>query len=145
MSLTSILEALPWLCKLLRGFTGKKVKRSTVLIIEDNAVDALALELLLRKLHYECEIAGSAEVARALMRHTFYTFIFVDLRLPSVSGEALLRVLSEESPNAKLVIVCGEPRDLGNVPEGKPFVFIRKGVNSAGLIELFKLFNGYKV
>jgi DNA-binding NtrC family response regulator len=144
MTIETIFKALPTLCSFLRWLTGRKPMRCSILVIEDSAADAMILEHALRRLGYECEIANSAEVARGFISRSFYSFIFVDLRLPGLSGEALLRVLSDESPSAKLVIVCGEPADLRNVAEGHPIVFIRKNVTVKGLTELFKLINGTK-
>lgn len=132
-------KAFPTICKAVKWITGRKPNRGTVLIIEDNPADALLLEYSLRKLNYDCQIAESAEVANGFIRAAFFSVIFVDLRLPGLSREALLRVLSTDSPNARLVVVCGEPADLHSVEPGRPIIMIRKPVNVRGLVELFQI------
>lgn len=134
-----LLKWLPWACKVIRWLTGRRVDRGTVLIVEDDANDALWLERLLHKLHYDCEIARSAEVAEGTLRRTYYHIIFVDLRLPGMSGQAFLRVLSEQAPNSRIIVVSGEPSDLSTIPEGKPVIYIRKGATHQGLMELFRM------
>lgn len=132
-------KVFPTVCKVARWFLGTKPNRGTVLVIEDDANDALILERALRKVGYECEIASSAEVARGVLLRSNFSIIFIDLRLPGMSGEAFLRVLSKESPTSRLIVVCGEPSDLRSVEEGKPIILIKKGVNVLGLTELFEM------
>lgn len=134
-----LLKWMPWICKVLRWVTRIKPKRATVLIIEDYGDDAVVLERSLRRLGYDCEIAQSAEVAQGLLQNAFYSVIFVDMRLPGLSGEALLRVLSKGSPTAKLVVICGDPGDLRAVEPGEPIIFIKKSVNTEGLTKLFSM------
>ena len=127
------------LCKVIRWITRRKPNLGKFLIVEDDPSDALMLERALRRLGYDCEITDSGEVASGLARQGFYRYIFIDLRLPGMSGEALIRIFSDELPNAKLVVVCGEPADLRDIPEGMPVVVIRKNVSIHGLTNLFKM------
>lgn len=105
----------PTICKLLRWISGFKPSRALALIVEDDPDDAESLEAKLHARGYNCEIATSAEAAQGMVKHTFYPLIIVDLRLPTMSGAALVRVLSEDSPNAKIVIVCGDPSHLADI------------------------------
>lgn len=134
-----IFKLLPFLCKMGRLVSGRRPNRGTVLIIEDNGADAIMLEIALKKLNYDCQIATSAEVAQGILQTSFFSVIFVDLRLPGMSGQALLRVLSREVPNARLVVICGEPSDLHDAEPGVPIVMIRKKVNVDGLMKLFAM------
>ncbi len=135
------IKLFPSVCSALRWLTRRKPNRGTLLIIEDNANDALILEISLRKLGYDCEIASSGEVAQGLIRRGYFSVIFVDLRLPQLSGEALLRVLSNEVPSSKIVVVCGEPTDLRDIEAGVPIILIKKNVTIAGLTKLFSMLN----
>ncbi len=121
-----LVKLFPFFCKILRAFTGNRKQRVlTALIVEDNRDDSFLLELELRRHGIICEIATTAETARGLVKHVKYDLCFIDMRLPGMPGEVLLRVLSEEAPSAKLVIVCGEPYD---IPEGRGILVIRKSV-----------------
>jgi len=114
------------LCKALRYITFRKPKRGVFLIVEDDPRDAELLEYRVKKRGWKCEIATSGEVAAGLVKHTFYPVVFVDMRLPGMSGAALVRVLSREAPNTNIVVVCGEPQDLSNIPDGQFVCVMRK-------------------
>src|ERR1051325_9661408 len=114
-----ILKLLPALCKVLRWVTRQQPHRGTFLVVEDDRHDAAILERVLAKRGWKCEIARSAEVAQGMVAHRFYPVAFVDLRLPGMSGSALLQFLSEATPDTHLVVCCGEPSDLKGMPEGQ--------------------------
>jgi len=141
MSVDFIVKLLPTFCKVIQLFRRKKPNRGVALVVEDDPQDALLLHLELRRAGFECEIAETAELARGFILHTFYPLVFVDLRLPGMSGEAFLRLLQVESPESKAVIICGDPTDLRTFPAGEPFICIRKNAHVKGLKELFKTLN----
>jgi PleD family two-component response regulator len=141
MSWDTLLKALPTLCNLVQMFRGRKPNRGTILVVEDGPADALILLTELKRVGYECEIAETAELARSLIGRSFYQIVFVDLRLPGMSGQEFLRVLQEESPESKPVIICGEPSDMRGYPPGEPFICIIKNVHVKGLRKLFKDLN----
>ena len=119
-------KAIPTVCEAFRWLTKRKPTRGLALIVEDNEHDAKNLQRILRKRGWDSEVATSGEVAIGAVKHQFYPLCFVDLRLPGLSGEALLRILSEDAPNTFLCVVCGEPADLTNLPPGMFVSIIRK-------------------
>lgn len=114
------------ICKVFRFFTHLTPKRGMFLVVEDDPDDAFIIKRLLKKRGWECEIATSGEVAQGLVAHSFYSVAFVDMRLPGMSGEALVRILSRDTPNTSIVICCGEPSDLKTIPDGQLFLVIKK-------------------
>lgn len=136
MSLTPFLELWPVLCKVVRWVTKRKPHTITALIVEDDLNDAELLSLVLKKRGMETEIATSGDVAAGLVRHTFYPVVFLDMRLSGMSGEALLRVLSRDSPNASVVVVCGEPSDLAKIPASRFVSVIRKPATGDAIDEM---------
>lgn len=104
-----LLKWLPSLCKVIRYFTGRKPKPGLVLVVEDDNDDAHQITRALRRLGFEPEVATSGEVAKGMVSHTDYDYIFVDLLMPGMPGEALLRILSDDSPNSECIIVAGQP------------------------------------
>src|ERR1051326_474440 len=98
MNLEPILKALPWVCSILRFFTRKKPKPPAqlwALIVDDDWKDAYLLELVLRRCGFEVQIEPSGEAARGNLKRNTYDLILIDMRLPGMSGAALLRVLSD--------------------------------------------------
>lgn len=86
--------------------------------MEDNQDDSDYLRSRLKRKGWDCEIASSGEVAQGLVKHQYYPICFVDMRLPGMSGQALVRLLSRDTPRTSVVIVCGEAADVVGVPEG---------------------------
>jgi len=115
-----------WTCKAIRWLTFRKPKRGVFLIVEDNPNDAEILQYRVQKRGWECEIATCGEAAAGLVKHTHYPIAFIDMRLPGMSGAALVRLLSREAPDTNIVVVCGEPRDLENIPDGQFVCVMRK-------------------
>ncbi len=113
-------------CQFLRWLTRRKPKRGVFLIVEDSPNDAEILKYRIKKRGWECEVATSGEAAAGMVKHTFYPVCFIDMRLPGMPGEALVRLLSREAPNTNIVVVCGEPRDLELIPDGQFVCVMRK-------------------
>jgi DNA-binding NtrC family response regulator len=109
-----------------------------VLIVEDNPADADLLQTKLRKAGWESEIVASGHAAAGLVKHVRYPIVFVDMRLPGMPGQALLRILSRDAPSTNIVIVCGEPSDLVDVPSGMFLSFIKKPAELEALEEMMK-------
>jgi|ERR1044071_7468232 DNA-binding NtrC family response regulator len=131
-------EIFSWICAILRWLTRRKPDRGIFLIVEDFQPDAEFLQYKLKKLGYDAEIATSGEVAQGLVKHTFYSVCFVDMRLPGMPGEAVVRLLSKETPNTSVIIVCGEPSDLEKLPNDSAVIFVRKPPTLEALDNLLK-------
>jgi len=134
-----LLKALPSLCVVLRWLTRKKPQPPAVLwalVVEDDANDAYFIELALRRCGFQVQIEPSAEAARGNLRRNVYDLILVDLRLPGMSGAALLRVLSNETPFARCVVVTGDPC---NLPASEPVIMVVKPVTDESIRKLMKL------
>ena len=126
MNWETLWKLFSWVCQVLRWVTRRKPRKGVFLVVEDDPRDAEIIELRLKKRGWRCEIATSGEVAAGLVKHTFYPVAFVDLRLPGMPGQALLRILSRDTPNTHLVVVCGEPNDLDKLPDGQFVCLMRK-------------------
>ncbi len=139
MSLDTVAKFLPWICSLLRLFTRKKpitVGVLWALIVEDDQRDAELLELVLRRGGFQTQTAGSGEAARGMLHRDTYDLILVDLQLPGMSGAALLRILSDDSPHARVVVVTGCAAD---IPCSEPVVVIVKPITDDSVRKMMRL------
>lgn len=139
MNFGLVWKLLPDLCKLIRWIFRRKPTNGAFLIVEDDPHDAKWLQQKLQKRGRECELASSAEVCIGAIKHTEYRCIFVDLRLPGMSGQALLQALSEDAPNAAVIIVCGEPADLATLKPGQLVIYIAKPVSLEAIEDALRL------
>lgn len=136
MSLDAFLKLLPAFCKLVRWFTGSKPKPILLLQVEDDSNDAFFLQRILESQGYDCDTASTAEEAIGCFTHTRYACVFVDLRLPRMSGKELLRVVSARAPRTRPVIVCGEPGDLAQLERGHRYTVIFKPVTLDAILDV---------
>lgn len=105
-------KLLPWFKPLLRK------RARCLLIIEDYGPDAHFLESLIRNAGYKSHTVTMADSAYELIAATpkKYPIVFIDLRLPQMSGWDFVRVLQRDFPDIHCVMVPGQMYDLENLP-----------------------------
>ncbi len=85
----------------------RRARRLDVLLVEDNKVNQLVAEGFLRREGHRIVSAGSGEEALAALRHKDFDLIFMDIRMPGMSGtETVKRIRALEQPHkAQLPII----------------------------------------
>ena len=81
--------------------------RSRVLIVDDEAGICLLLNELLNDAGYHCQTASSGEQALEILRQQDFDALISDLRLPGMSGLALLDAARAEYPKMILLLAAG--------------------------------------
>jgi two-component system response regulator RegA len=78
-----------------------------LLIVDDDESFRHALRNAFQRRGYEVVLAGSAEEASVVMQATPPDFAVVDLRMPGLSGLALIGPLHAVAPAARIVVLTG--------------------------------------
>lgn len=78
-----------------------------ILVVDDNAAAARALQLVLRNEGYEADIASSATAALAMAHSASYDAALIDIALPERSGIELLSDLKARFPELVAIMVTG--------------------------------------
>ena len=78
-----------------------------VLLVEDQAVAAQALQLLLEEEGHEVVIAGSYAEALAALERQVYECVLLDLSLPDGAGSDLVPLIRQRCPRATIYAVTG--------------------------------------
>ena len=81
--------------------------RPRVLIVDDEAGICLLLQELLNNSGYHCQTASSAEQALEILRQQKFDALISDLRMPGMSGLALLDAARAEYPKMILLLAAG--------------------------------------
>jgi len=113
-----------------------------ILIVEDDAATAWALEQSLSDEGYAITSVDSAEKALAALRHQAFELVITDLRLPRMDGLELVRRVQAKKTRAPVIVVTayGNEETLRRLAESgvhasfaKPFQMdrLRKSVESA--------------
>ena len=85
----------------------RKDPRSAVLVVEDSADSACAVESLLLELGYSVTVAETAEQAMGLLPDHSYDALLLDLGLPGMSGLELLARIRHGGNRTPCVVVTG--------------------------------------
>lgn len=77
---------------------------SHVLIIEDEPATAGPVKKSLEADGIQADVAGSGTAGLALFREKTYDLILLDLKLPELSGEEVLRAIRREDPFITVIV-----------------------------------------
>jgi two-component system, NtrC family, response regulator AtoC len=81
------------------------VNGSTVLIVDDERTLARSIKVFLNDSGYQAEVAGTGEQALEMLERVRPDVIFLDVRLPGMSGIDLLQRIREFDPAVPVVIM----------------------------------------
>lgn len=76
-----------------------------VLIVDDDQPTQQLLTALMRRNGYRSEVASNGSEAIAILGHSEFSLIILDLMMPAVDGRAVIDFLTREKKNIP-VIVC---------------------------------------
>jgi len=82
-------------------------KEFGVLIVDDDHGFAATLKDILEEEGYRAVVAGDGRTAQSVCRDGGFALALVDIRLPDISGVALIDKLAELSPAMEYIIVTG--------------------------------------
>lgn len=80
-----------------------------VLVVDDEGAIRTSLEAYLEDFEFDVSSAGTAEEALELMEKESFHVAIIDLRLPGMSGDALLLEAHRRFPRLRFIIHTGSP------------------------------------
>jgi PAS domain S-box-containing protein len=110
--------------------------RLRILVVDDEAPVRETLAEMLIAVNHEVELAGSGQEAVQKMRQGTFDFVFTDLAMPEMDGWETARLIRQDWPNVRIILVTGYgptttppagEEDLVNAIIGKPFDFAQVG------------------
>ena len=88
--------------------TPERIKRSRILIVDDQVALLESLQALLRITGYQVSIAtGGVEALDALQQGGF-DLVLLDLQMPGLDGQEVLRMVMQQRIDVEVVVVSGE-------------------------------------
>ena len=86
---------------------GSRHSQIRVLVVDDEASIRMSLTAFLEDYDFDVSEAQSAEEALELMEYIPYNVGIIDLRLPGMSGDALILIAQQRCPHMHFIIHTG--------------------------------------
>ena len=122
----------------------KKIK---ILIVDDEDAIRRSLAEYLEDFEFKVEESSNAEDAISKCQSDTFDAAIVDLRLPGMTGDALIKILHNRYPEMKFMIHTGScefkiTEELGKIGLGKDNIIIKPVTDLKKLIERIKFITG---
>ena len=125
----------------------QKGSRPEVMIVDDDKNLCKSLEMILNEVGYGVlSVYNGADALQAAQEHEFDAAI-IDIRLPDIDGVEVLRRLSQNDTNMRIMMVSGEATvetAVGSLNQGAD-AFLLKPVNARDLISMLERITRLKV
>lgn len=110
-----------------------------ILVIDDDELVRKSFTLALEKTEYNVETAESGEKGVEMRKVKNYDLIFLDLKMPGISGAETLKLLREIDAKGKIYIVTAFHKEFLDeledaVNEGINFEVLRKPLESSQIV-----------
>ena len=79
-----------------------------VLLVEDDEDISSLLSGLLKKYGYDVISAHSGEDALRLFKEKCFDIIILDVHLPSLDGDTVVRFMKQQQPSQKMIVISGD-------------------------------------
>lgn len=101
--------------------------RPLALVIEDNLNMANACKEAVTQAGYEVHVATDGLTAIALLKNEKYAFVLLDLHLPGMNGDEILRSIRKmpHLENARVVLATADDRMANELVEEADLVFLK--------------------
>jgi len=87
----------------------KTAEKPHILLVEDEVNVGKGLQMVLREEGYEVALAMTGLGALETFRSNGFSLVVADLRLPDIDGMDVLKEISIERPETKLLVITGYP------------------------------------
>ncbi len=81
-----------------------------ILIIEDDEEMCEELSDILTDEHYIVDVCHNGEQGVEAIKFEVYTIVLLDLKMPVMRGEEVLKYVKEKHPLIKVIVLTGSPR-----------------------------------
>ncbi len=86
--------------------TGKGYRDIRILIAEDNEINQKLIKRFVTKIGCPCEVVSNGEEALLLLRKKNYDILLLDLQMPVMDGETLLRIIRLDEKLSRLYVIA---------------------------------------
>ncbi|UEM04133.1 response regulator [Skermanella rosea] len=118
--------------------------RSHVLVADDEAIAAMALERFLTRKGYRVTTACDGREALAIHRQDPADIVVTDMRMPRGGGHELIGNLRSTDDLLPIVVMTGymSPNEEEAIPAGDRLVVMQKPIEVERLLEIIRSFTG---
>lgn len=116
--------------------TPERIKRSRILVVDDQLAVLESMQALLRISGYQVETASGGVEALGLLQQRSYDLLLLDLQMPGMDGQKLLKEIARQRLDVEVVVVSGESSFFAvkSAMRNGAYDFIRKPYNPEELL-----------
>jgi len=122
----------------------EKIKKTKILVVDDNKQNVMILQIQLAKYSYRADVAYSGQEALFQVKLEKYKVIFIDINMPVMDGKQLLKKLRKNKVEALMMAYTAEGSQNAQqklLDYGFDEVFI-KPVDETELVSILNFANG---
>ena len=115
--------------------------RGNVLIVDDDVTVRSILQQMVQRQGFTVFTASSGEMALDEIRQQHFDLVFLDLRLPGLSGIGVMKEIKDKAHDTIVVVVTGyadDPAALEAMSYG-PLLLVRKPFREKDIIEVLSM------
>jgi DNA-binding response OmpR family regulator len=110
-----------------RAYGKRILQMKGVMVVEDDAVFAAAVEDRLKQAGFDVEVAADTMIALSKIEQRHFDFVLVDVGMPQgkPSGLAFARMVRYRHPKAPIIFISGYPEVVEMVTQLPAKVFVK--------------------
>lgn len=78
-----------------------------VLIVDDEIISTRNITLYLKRYGYDVILASGGKKAISILEKTFFPVILLDVKMPDLDGDIVLKFIVEKHPTSKVFMLTG--------------------------------------
>jgi CheY-like chemotaxis protein len=119
---------------------GSASKMPKILVIDDDPYILETIELILKNINYNVELASTGTQALNLIKKEDFDLVIIDINLPDIKGDEITRFIKERKKDTCIVLMTGYEPLLDDVIREKMDVedILVKPIDPEDLIKLTK-------
>lgn len=84
-------------------------EKAKILVVDDEEIVRISLVRTLSGEHCKVEVVRNGNDALQMLGQQTFDVVLLDLRMPGISGMAVLRTIKEKWPDSEVIIITGYP------------------------------------
>ena len=78
-----------------------------LLVVDDEVESSENIADFFNRLGYEVSLANGGKEAISILEKNFFSVVLLDIKMPDLDGEEVLKFIKQKHPNSKVIVITG--------------------------------------